>query len=105
MGGPSLKSPMRHISGGTLITIDWPCVLRNPSKLPKKNVRSNANGPPSVPPYWCWLKCGSFSGLVKRRASNALFRKYWYTLPWMVCVPDFVTTFTWPVPAAPSSAE
>jgi hypothetical protein len=34
MGGPSLKSPIRHISGGTLMTMDWPWELRKPSKLP-----------------------------------------------------------------------
>ena len=74
------------------MTIDWPWVLRNPSKLPKKNVRVTPIGPPSVAPYWFWLKCGSSLGLVKRRASNALLRRYSYALPCRDCVPDLVTT-------------
>jgi len=72
---PPLKSPSRHAAGGTVIIIDWPCTLRRPSKLPKKNVRLKENGPPSVPPYWFLEKCGSSSPLVNSRAWNTLFRK------------------------------
>ena len=49
---PPLKSPSRHVADGTVIIIDWPWTLRRPSKLTKKKVRFEGNGPPSVPPYW-----------------------------------------------------
>jgi hypothetical protein len=78
--------------------------MRKPSYPAKKWVRSDFSGPPSVAPNWFCEKWGSSSGLVKSRASKTLLRRYSYTVPCSLFVPDFVTTLTWPVPAPPSSA-
>src|SRR5262245_9181875 len=95
--------PLRAATVGSVETI----VLlrrRTPrSTSPKKNVRLRTSGKPAAPPNWLRLY-GGFSVAKKFLASSASCRKYSYTVPWSVLVPDLSDTLTTPDDDRPYSA-
>src|SRR5687768_9346789 len=96
--------PVRSAAEGSVETV---VLLRRRipfSTSPKKNVRLRMSGNPTAPPNWLRLY-GGFSVAKKLRASSASCRKYSYTAPCSVFVPDLSDTLTTPDDDRPYSAE
>src|SRR4029077_6984461 len=107
-----VKSPFLSAAVGTLVVNTCPCRSRKPSPLKNQNVLSWMRRPPADAPNWFCVNGGGWfltpariwEALRKYSfALKTLLRRYSWTSPWILLVPDFVLRLITPPENLPHS--